>query len=477
MSTTSQRTRPTTDVLVVGAGPTGLLLAGDLAAAGVPVTVVEKRPEGLSNLTRAFAVHARTLEVLDARGVADELVRTGRPLRHLRVFDRLEVRLDGLPTRFPFVLVTAQYEVERLLRRRAEEAGAVFRHDTTVTGLTQDLDGVSVQIVGPDGPSTVRTTYVVGADGVRSTMRDLVGIEFPGHTVIRSMVLADVRLADPPEDVLAVASRDDALGFLAPFGDGWYRFIGWAGERDLDDPVDLDEVRALARSTLGTDHQMVELRYGSRFAADERQAPTYRSGRVFLAGDAAHAHSPAGGLGMNTGLQDAANLAWRLAAVLHGADESVLDAYQAERHPVGKQVLRASGTILRLATRPGRAVAAARRLLTTVISHLPAARRRAAGMISALDVAYAGPRGSHRLVGRRVPDLPLEPGADGARLAEALRAGRFVLVRPADGGTSGAEPALVPGEIDVAERVTVRRADGNPTTLLVRPDGYLAAVA
>ncbi len=477
MSTTSHATPTTTDVLVVGAGPTGLLLAGDLAAAGVAVTVVERRSAGLSNLTRAFAVHARTLEVLDARGLADELVATGQRLQRLRVVGRLEVRLDHLPTRFPFVLVTPQYEVERLLRRRAEVAGAIFRHDTTVSGLTQGTDRVAVEVVGPDGPATLRAAYVVGADGVRSTVRDLAGIDFPGRTVIRSVVLADVRLASPPEDVLTAALHDGVLGLLAPFGDGWHRFIGWAGERDLNDPVDLEEVRSLSRASFGTDHEMVELRYATRFAADERQAPTYRSGRVLLAGDAAHAHSPAGGLGMNTGLQDAANLAWRLAAVLRGAGESLLDAYQTERHPVGKQVLRVSGINLRLATRPGRVVAAARRALATVVEHVPVARRRAAGTVSALDVAYPRPRGAHRSVGRRVPDLPLEPGPDGTRLAEALRAGRFVLVRPPSGHGRGTEPALVPGEVDVADRVTVRRADDNPTTLLVRPDGYLAAVA
>ncbi|GAA1736603.1 FAD-dependent monooxygenase [Isoptericola hypogeus] len=473
------------DVIVVGAGPTGLLLAGDLATAGVRTVVVDRRPAGLSNLTRAFAVHARSLETLDARGLADALVATGQRVDSVRLFDRLEVRLDGLPSRFPFVLVTPQYEVERLLRRRAEDAGVRFRHEVRVTGVAQDAGGVTAEAVAAPGPTSrggsavsLRAPWLVGTDGVRSTVRDAVGIPFPGETVIRAMILADVRLATPPPDVLTVATARGALGFLAPFGDGWYRFIGWAGEEQPDRPVTLDEVRAVARATLGDDHGMHDLRFADRFAADERQAPTYRAGRVLLAGDAAHAHSPAGGLGMNTGLQDAANLSWRLAAVTRGAEPALLDGYQSERHPVGAQVLRASGTILRLATRPGPFAAAARVVLTTALSRVPAARRRAAATISAVGVAYDAPPGAHRRAGHRVPDLPLADGRGGpagtagTRLAEALRAGRFVLVRP--GVASSTDLPAAPGETDVADRVVVVRADGLPSTLLVRPDGYLA---
>lgn len=458
-----------TDVIVVGAGPTGLLLAGDLATAGARVTVLEKRPAGLSNLTRAFAVHARSLEVLDARGLADELLPKGQPVRSLQLFQRLTINLADLPSRFQYVLIAPQYEVERLLRRRAEEAGAVFRHDAEVTGLTQDAESVTVSTA--DG-SSLRAAYVVGTDGARSAVRGAVGIPFPGRAVIRSMVLADVRLAREPGDLLTVSAENNSLGFLAPFGDGWYRFIGWHGNRDVseDEPVDLDEVRSIARATLKDDFGMHDPRFLSRFHADERQAPTYRKGRVLLAGDAAHVHSPAGGLGMNTGMQDAANLGWKLAAALRGAD--VLDSYEAERHPVGKQVLRASGGILRVATLPGPLFAAVRRTVIGVVSRVAPIRRRAALTVSALGVAYPSPRGAHPLVGTRARDLPLEGGS---RLAEALRAGRFVLVAPAGAPTPDLPGA--PGEVDLAERVVVRRADGGATTLLVRPDGYVAAAS
>ncbi|MFE7506018.1 FAD-dependent monooxygenase [Promicromonospora sp. NPDC057488] len=463
-----------TDVIVVGAGPTGLLLAGDLATAGARVLVLEKRPAALSNLTRAFAVHARSLETLDARGLADELLTTGQPVGSLRIFRRLTVDLADLPSRFTYVLVTPQYEVERLLRRRAEEAGAVFRYDTQVSGLAQDADGVTVTIA--DG-STLDARYLVGTDGARSTVRAAVGIPFPGQAVIRSMVLADVRLARQPADLLTVAAANDSLGFLVPFGDGWYRFIGWHGNRDVseDEPVDLDEVRAIARATLHDDFGMSEARFLSRFHADERQAPTYRAGRVFLAGDAAHVHSPAGGLGMNTGMQDAANLGWKLAAALRLPDDAagaVLDSYDAERHPVGRQVLRTSGGILRVGTLPGPFVAAVRSGVVGLVSRVGPVRRRAALTVSALGVAYPRPRGAHPLVGTRARDLPLEGGT---RLAEALRAGRFVLVAPAGAPTPDLPAAL--GEVDPAERLVTRRTDGGATALLVRPDGYVADAA
>src|SRR3954467_15451877 len=206
------------DVIVVGAGPTGLLLAGDLAAAGVSCTVLERRVEE-SNLTRAFAVHARTLEELDARGLADELLATGTVVRGLRLFNRTRVDLGVLPGRFPFLLVTPQYEVERLLQQRAEKAGARIQQGAEVVAVAQDVRGVCVRLA--DG-RTVRSAYLVGADGVRSRVREAVGIPFPGKAVLRSIILADVRLTEAPADVLTVNARRGCFAFVAPFGDGWY---------------------------------------------------------------------------------------------------------------------------------------------------------------------------------------------------------------------------------------------------------------
>ncbi|MFJ4717129.1 FAD-dependent monooxygenase [Streptomyces sp. NPDC088785] len=454
-------------VIVVGAGPTGLLLAGDLAAAGVRVTLVEKRPHRISNLSRAFAVHARTLELLDARALGDEVDRLGRPLGRLRLFGGLTLDLTQVPSRFNHLLVLPQYEVERVLERRAAGAGVVFAYETEVTGLVQDADGVTLRVRrGDGGRAELGAAYVVGADGMRSAVREAVGLPFPGRSVVRSVVLADVRLAEPPPDLLTVNTVGDAFAFIAPFGDGYHRVIGWHRARDVPDdaPLALDEVREITRLALGRDHGMHDPRWMSRFHSDERQAPHYRVGRVLLAGDAAHVHTPAGGQGMNVGLQDAANLGWKLAAVLHGrAGDALLDTYEAERHPVGRAVLRGSGAVVRLAMARRPWALAGRAVLTTVLRRVRPARTRILGQLTGVGVRYPAPRGSHALVGRRVPDVLLDGGE---RLYEALRAGAFVLILPK--GTRDA----------AAHRSDVVRvahwADGRRAALLVRPDGYAA---
>ncbi|MGW2206376.1 FAD-dependent monooxygenase [Streptomyces sp. NPDC001774] len=452
-----------TDVLVAGSGPTGMLLAGDLAAAGLRVTVIERRPHGISNMTRAFGVHARTLEHLDARGLADELITTGFPITELKLFRRLSLDLARLRSRFPYLLITPQYQIERLLERRALSEGVEFRYGTELRGLTQDADHVTAEVTGPDGTATtVRARYLVGADGVRSTVRTTLGLPFPGESVIRSIVLADVRLAEKPEETLMVNGVGDAFAFIAPFGDGWYRVMGWTRDREVPDgePLGLDEVRDIARRALGTDYGMHDARWLSRFHSDERQAPAYRAGRVFLAGDAAHVHSPAGGQGMNTGLQDAANLSWKLAAVLRGDapdPEALLDSYQSERHPVGASVLRSSGAIIRLAMARGPVRRALRALSAHLLNSVPAASAKAMGMISGIGISYG--RNT-----RRVPDLKLREG----RLYELLREGEFVLIAP-----EGATPALPASPTTPARVVRATWTDpARRTTLLVRPDGY-----
>ncbi|GAA3483874.1 FAD-dependent oxidoreductase [Streptomyces yanii] len=456
----------TVDVLVVGAGPTGMLLAGDLAARGLSVTVVERRPQSTSNMTRAFAVHARTLEALDTRGLADELVKTGSVLTGMRLFGRLSLDLSRLTSRFPFLLITPQYEVESLLKRRALSAGVDFRYGTRLTDLRQSADAVTAEVESADGTrSTLSARYAAGTDGVRSAVREALGLPFPGKSVIRSIVLADVRLTEAPTGLLTVNGVGDAFAFIAPFGDGWYRVMGWDRRHQAadSDPVELDELREIARLALGSDHGMHDARWISRFHSDERQVPAYRVGRVFLAGDAAHVHSPAGGQGMNTGLQDAANLAWKLAAVLHGesrAPEALLDSYHAERHPVGTKVLHSSGAMVRLAmarTLPQRAV---RATVAGLLARIRPAGDKAMGLISGIGIAYPAPRGSHPLTGKRAPDLGLAEG----RLQELLRDGAFVLVTPADAPTPTSRTPLVHAHW------TSDRA----TTLLVRPDGYVA---
>ncbi|HEX4792049.1 MAG TPA: FAD-dependent oxidoreductase, partial [Actinospica sp.] len=263
-------------VVVVGAGPTGLLVAGDLAAAGIPTTLVERHEHG-SELTRAFVVHARTLEQFDQRGLADELIERGKEVSSLRLFDKATVKLSGLPSRYPFMLVVPQYETEAVLLRRAERAGVEFFRPAEVTELAQDDAGVDVRLA--DGRS-LRAAYVVGADGHHSTVRRLVGEPFPGRSVVDSVMLADVQLAEQPPGLAATNSIGDRFTFIAPFGDGYYRVISWDRSKPAgpQDPVDVEELKDIARAVLGTDFGMHAPRWSSRFHSDERQVPHYRVG-------------------------------------------------------------------------------------------------------------------------------------------------------------------------------------------------------
>jgi 2-polyprenyl-6-methoxyphenol hydroxylase-like FAD-dependent oxidoreductase len=459
------------DVVVVGAGPTGLLLAGDLARAGVSCAVFERRAER-SGLTRAFAVHARTLEELDARGVADQLIATGIPVPELRFFADAALDLSRLPSRFPYLLVTPQYQTERLLEERARPLGADIRYGTKVTGLSQHPDRVEVKI-RQDGhrDRVVRARYAAGADGMHSVVRQALGLPFPGKSVVRSVMLAEVRLAEPPPDALTVDSTGDAFALIVPFGDGWYRVIAWRrrNQPPEDAPVGLGEVREVTRQALGADYGMHEPRWMSRFHSEERQVARYRDGRVLLAGDAAHVHSPAGGQGMNTSIQDAANLGWKLAATVQGwAPDSLLDTYHAERYPVGGQVLRGSGALLRIGLTCPPALVAARNFLASAAIRNRFAASRLAGALSGLAISYPAARGAHPLTGKRAADLPL---TGGRRLYEALRGGRYLLAASARTLPAGAAS----GYDDRVDVITVAHPSG--TIALIRPDAYVAWAA
>ncbi|HEY1180153.1 MAG TPA: FAD-dependent monooxygenase, partial [Phytomonospora sp.] len=345
-------------------------------------------------------------------------------------------------------------------------AGAVITRGLKVTGVRQDDTGAEVDTVDASGATaTHRASYVVGTDGHRSAVREALGLSFPGESAVLSVVLADVQMTDPPEHVLTADSGPAGFVFTAPFGDGWYRIIAWDRDRQLPDsaPVDIEELRALMIAVRGTDHGMHSPRWTSRFHSDERQVERYRDGRVFLAGDAAHVHSPAGGQGMNTGLQDAANLGWKLAAAVQGwAPEGLLDTYNSERHPVGRTVLKTSGALLRMALLGSNAARALRNVLVKTATSLPPVARRATGMLSGIGIAYDVPEGAHRPAGERAPDIALTDG----RLYELLRAGRHVLI-PGEGAK-----ATVTGRFE-----TGTAAEPGDTTLLVRPDGYIAWAA
>ncbi|GAA4906864.1 2-polyprenyl-6-methoxyphenol hydroxylase-like FAD-dependent oxidoreductase [Stackebrandtia albiflava] len=453
-----------TEVIVVGAGPTGLMLAGDLAESGVHVTVLEKRG-GESNLTRAFAVHARTLEMLDARGIADDLIATGTTQPRLQLLGRVDLDLSRLPSRYPFVLITPQYHTERILRDRAERAGAVIVHEAELTALAHDDTGVTATTTA----GRYRGRYLVGTDGAHSAVRRLLALPFPGRFAVERVTLADVTLTRPPARPVTLVAGPAGFGFTAPFGDGRHRFLGRRTRTPRTDaPPTLDEVRSLIIDVFGADLGLTELHWSSRFDSEERQVPHYRVGRVLLAGDAAHVHSPAGGQGMNLGIQDAANLSWKLAAVVGGwAPDRLLDSYHAERHPVGRTVLMTTGVILRLALLRSPVVRRLRDTAATTALRTATVSGRVTGMVSGLAVRYPAPPGAHRRVGERVPDLAVETRDGPAALYRRTAGRRFVLVSP-----TATTPAWPPPEhLDV-----VAPAADTGRAILVRPDGHLAWV-
>ncbi|MDT5012579.1 MAG: hypothetical protein QOH57_4196 [Mycobacterium sp.] len=447
------------DVIVVGAGPTGLMLACELEMRGVAVRLLERRRD-IPNITRAFGLHARTLELLDARGLAEEIVQRGLRVSQIAPVPGVAMNLSELPSRYPMVLMAPQSLTERTLTARARKLGVEIVYGAEVVGLEQDAGGVTVTLA--DG-TTERAAYIGGCDGAHSTVRGLLGIGFSGKEYETHILLADVRLANPPTDGLSAATSSDGVILLVPFGDGWFRAIAWDRTREevpLREAVPLSEIRDSFLRIGKTDFGMSEMRWSSRFLSERRQAERYRVGRGFIAGDAAHVHSPLGAQGMNTGIQDAMNLGWKLAEAIDGtAPDGLLDTYQSERHRVGAEVLKLTDAFNQLVlgrTWPRRVL---RRVAMTALVNIGPAKRMMQGRLSGIGIGYPRPRGADPLTGRRMPDLD----CSGTRLYELMRDGRFVLLTRA---------GLDLGRDDVT--VAVHADSELSPAVLVRPDGYVA---
>jgi 2-polyprenyl-6-methoxyphenol hydroxylase-like FAD-dependent oxidoreductase len=374
-----------TDVLVVGAGPTGLALACALAAAGVRTVVVDRQAEG-ANTSRAAVVHARTLEVLEPLGVADRLVALGLQASRFTIRDRdrilVPIDFDGLPSRYPYTLMVSQAVTESVLLKRARELGVAVRRPCSLVSFSQDEHGVDATL--SDG-SRVRARFLVGADGMHSAVRQQAGIGFDGGTYEESFVLADVRLdanaAVPQREVILFFSPAGMV-VLAPLPDGVHRIV--ATVEDAPEQPDAGYVQALldARGPQATRAVVRDVVWGSRFRVHHRIAQSYRQGRVLLAGDAAHVHSPAGGQGMNVGIQDGIDLADALLSALRGED-GALDAYGARRRPVAQQVVTLADRLTRMATAP-RALRGVRNVLLALLARVPNFRRTLAWRLSGL---------------------------------------------------------------------------------------------
>lgn len=372
-----------TDVLVIGAGPSGLTLAVSLATRGISATVVDRQAEG-ANTSRAAVVNARTLEVLEGIDVARRLVKEGiaAPLFTIRDRSRTLIPVDfsGLPTEYPYSLMVPQSTTERLLLDRLTELGGSVVRPKTLTTITQDADGVTATF---DDGDQIRARYAVGADGMRSVVREQAGIEFQGGAYDESFVLADVRMSgDAPHEEVVLFWDTAGMTVVAPLPGDIYRIV--APVEDAPEEPSAQFVQQILDTRIGVGRMTVtDVVWGSRFRVHHRVADTYRAGRLLLSGDAAHVHSPAGGQGMNLGIQDAVALADALAAVLTGAPDTVLDDYSSARRPIAKGVVAMTDRLTRLATLPP-AARPVRNALISLVGRLPFVRRGLARQLSGL---------------------------------------------------------------------------------------------
>ncbi|MEW2415533.1 rifampin monooxygenase [Streptomyces sp. NPDC046866] len=456
------------DVVVVGAGPTGLMLAAELRLHGVDVVVLERLAER-SGQSRGRGLHARSVEIMDQRGLLDRFLAEGGKFEVGGFFGGIVTPWpERLDTAHRYGLSVPQPATERLLEERALELGARIRRGSEVVGLGQDEDGVDVLLA--DG-TRLRSRYLVGCDGGRSTVRGQLGVGFPGEPSTVETLLGDMELTADPQTVAAVVEevRRTQLRFgVIPLGDGLHRIVVPAAgvAEDRAAAPTLEEFRRQLRKLGGTDFGVHSPRWLSRFGDATRQAERYRVGRVLLAGDAAHVHPPTGGQGLNLGVQDAFNLGWKLAGAVAGwAPEGLLDSYHAERHPVGARVLRNTrAQMTLLGTEPG--PTALRELLSELMD-FEEVNRYVTGMITAVDVRYDLGEG-HGLLGRRLRDVQLGQG----RLYGLMHGGRGLLLDQA-GGLSVEGWA---DRVDHVVGVSAELRDLGVPSVLLRPDGHVAWV-
>jgi 2-polyprenyl-6-methoxyphenol hydroxylase-like FAD-dependent oxidoreductase len=460
------------DVVIAGAGPTGMMLAAELALAAVDVVIVERRTTQEVDGSRAGGLLPRTIEVLDQRGVADRFVQAGQA-HPAHGFALIPLDISDFPTRHNYVLALWQSHFERILAGWVDELGVPVRRGSEVVGLAQDEAGVDVEL---DDGRSLRAMYLVGCDGGRSLVRRAAGIDFPGWDPTTSWMIAEVEMDDEPE----LGIRRDSAGTHA------------MGRRQLGEPIRLvltergiehsgdpsvDELRHAIVGVYGTDFGLRSARWISRFTDTTRQAASYRAGRVLLAGDAAHVHPPQGGQGLNTGVQDAVNLGWKLAQVVDGTSPaSLLDTYHAERHPVGARVLHNTMAQVALGT-PDDRHDALRDTMAELLS-MDEPRTHIAAMLCGLDIHYDLGEG-HAVLGRRMPDLDVHTAGGPTRVFSLLHDARPVLLNLGEPGGADITPwaervRSVDAVHDGVWELPVIGEVPDPPAVLIRPDGHVA---
>ncbi|MBZ9873848.1 FAD-dependent monooxygenase [Mesorhizobium sp. BR1-1-9] len=461
-------------VIVAGGGPTGLMLAGELALAGIDVAIVERRPTQQLIGLRAGGLHARTIEVLDQRGIADRFLSQGQCFPTVG-FHMIRLDISDFPSRHNYLLALRQNHIERILADWISELGVLIHRGQEVTDFMQDDSGVDVGL--SDG-RRMKAQYLVGCDGGRSTIRKAAGIEFAGWDPTMSWMIAEVEMSEePPLGFRSDAHGTHAIGKIEE-GD---RVGVVLTERQLiigGEPT-LDDLREALTLIYGTDFGVHNPTWISRFTDMTRQAAAYRVGRVLLAGDAAHVHPPMGGQGLNIGVQDAVNLGWKLAQVVkRTSPDNLLDSYQAERHPVAARVLRNTMAQVALRRMDDRTKALGDTIAELLDLEEP--RKRIAAEMSGLDVRYdLGER--HPLLGRRMPDLDLLTASGPARLFTLLHHARPVLINLGTPGRLDIKPwanrvQQVDAVYDDDWELPVLGAVAGPDAVLIRPDGYVAWV-
>lgn len=472
-------------VVIAGGGPTGMMLSAELALAGVDVAVLERRPDHVLAGSRAGGFHSRTIEVLDQRGVADRFLAEGK-VAQASMIGTTVLDMSDFPTRHPYSLGIWQNQIEQIMATWIAELPVRIYYRSEVTGFAQDDTGVEVELA--DGGS-LRAQYLVGCDGGRSVIRKAAGIDFPGWDPTKSNLIAEVEMSEEPE----LGIRRDAIGihgigrleYEIRDGEVVYAEEGpvrvMVTERELgpgSEPTPQDLSEALI-TVYGTDFGMHGPRSISRFTDMTRQAATYRTGRVLLAGDSAHVHYPAGGQGLSLGVQDAVNLGWKLAQVVNGTSpESLLDTYHDERHPVAARALRHTMAQTALQRQDERTKALVELMSEIVIMEEP--RKRLAGIVSGLDIHYEFGEG-HPLLGRRMPDLDLVTADGSLRVFELLHGAKPVLLNLGKPGGFDIAPwadrvRLIDAEYDGLWELPVLGVVAAPPALLIRPDGYVGWV-